>query len=102
MLPRAPDPGFTDCGFGNGRADQKLGPAQKRAHLRAFLQQVVQSSGSSGNGNGSGSGRPVVLVGTSLGGTVAIDYATNHPEDLERLVLIDAQVSSRAGGKPAR
>lgn len=83
--------GFTDCGFGNGRADQKLGPAQKRAHLRAFLQQVVQSGVGSGNGNGSGSARPVVLVGTSLGGTVAIDYATNHPEDLERLVLIDAQ-----------
>lgn len=70
--------GFTDCGFGGGQgADIKLGPAQKRAHLRAFLREVV--------------GRPATLVGTSLGGTVAIDYATSHPEDLARLVLIDAQ-----------
>ncbi len=50
------------------------------------MQQVVRGGGASG--------RPVVLVGTSLGGTVAIDYATSHPEDLERLVLIDAQVGS--------
>jgi pimeloyl-ACP methyl ester carboxylesterase len=71
--------GFTDCGFSGPDAERiALGPPQKRAHLRAFLQQVV--------------GRPVTLVGTSLGGTVAIDYATNHPENLDRLVLIDAQV----------
>lgn len=77
--------GFTDAGFGNGRAEQALGPAQKRAHLRAFMQQVV------------GGGGPTTLVGTSLGGTVAIDYATNHGEDLERLVLIDAQVGGCHG-----
>lgn len=71
--------GFTDCGF-DRNPEQALGPAQKRAHLRAFLQQVV--------------GRPAALVGTSLGGTVAIDYAVNHPEDVERLVLIDAQVGA--------
>lgn len=31
-------------------------------------------------------------------GTVAIDYAVNHGEDLERLVLIDAQVGVCGGG----
>lgn len=55
------------------------------------MQQVVQGGSASDNGSGS-SRRPVVLLGTSLGGTVAIDYATSHPEDLERLVLVDAQV----------
>lgn len=30
-------------------------------------------------------------------GTVAIDYAVNHGEDLERLVLIDAQVCGCTG-----
>ena len=88
--------GFTDCGFSGPDAERiALGPPQKRAHLRAFLQQVV--------------GRPVTLVGTSLGGTVAIDYATNHPDDLDRLVLIDAQVgwwgrkgAGGAGGRTGR
>lgn len=32
--------GFTDAGFANGNAAAALGPAQKRAHLRAFLKQV--------------------------------------------------------------
>ena len=59
------------------------------------MRQVVQG----GSGKGS-SGRPVVLLGTSLGGTVAIDYATSHPDDLERLVLVDAQVRwAEAGGR---
>jgi pimeloyl-ACP methyl ester carboxylesterase len=73
------NPCAAECGFGGAAAASiKLGPAQKRAHLRAFLQQVV--------------GRPATLVGTSLGGAVAIDYAVTHPEDLHKLVLIDAQV----------
>ena len=71
-----------ECGFGSsGGADIKLGPAQKRAHLRAFLREVV--------------GRPVTLVGTSLGGAMAIDYAVSHPEELHKLVLVDAQVGGR-------
>jgi pimeloyl-ACP methyl ester carboxylesterase len=34
--------------------------------------------------------QPVVLVGTSLGGAVALDFATAHPEAVERLILVDA------------
>lgn len=74
--------GFTDAGFA-AAPDTPLGPAQKRAHLRAFIDRVV--------------GRPVTLLGTSLGGSVAIDYAVSHPEDVQRLVLVDAQVGW--GGK---
>lgn len=44
-----------------------LRPADKAAHLRAFLQQHTD-------------GRPVVLVGASLGGAKALDFAHTYPE----------------------
>ena len=34
----------------------------------------------------------MVLVGASLGGAVALDFALHRPERLARLVLMDAQV----------
>lgn len=54
-------------------------PYAKREHLRAFIEQYV------------GRQRKVILVGASLGGSVAIDMALNYPELIEKLVLIDAQ-----------
>ena len=36
--------------------------------------------------------QPAVVVGTSIGGTIALDFALSHPEDVAALVLIDAQV----------
>ena len=68
--------GFSDCGFSE-RSDIELGPTQKAAHFRAFCEQVI--------------GRPVVLLGTSLGGTVAIDFTLNNPELVQKLILVDAQ-----------
>jgi pimeloyl-ACP methyl ester carboxylesterase len=68
--------GFTDAGFGLAPA-RALGPPEKRAHLRAFLDGVV--------------GRPATLLGTSLGGAVALDFALAHPARVSRLVLVDAQ-----------
>ena len=68
--------GFSDCGFADN-ADQALGPDQKRDHLKTFLEEVV--------------GRPVILVGTSLGGAVAIDFASQHQDLVEKMILIDAQ-----------
>ena len=35
--------------------------------------------------------QPVTLVGTSLGGAVALDFALAHPEAVERLVLLSPQ-----------
>lgn len=42
-------------------------------------------------------GRPAVVVGTSIGGATALDFALNHPEDVSALILIDAQVTFRCG-----
>ncbi len=34
--------------------------------------------------------RPMILVGASMGGAVAIDFALSHPELVEKLILIDS------------
>ena len=47
-----------------------------RKHLHQFWQVMIQ--------------RPVVLVGASMGGAAAIDFALKFPETVERLVLIDS------------
>ena len=49
----------------------------KRRYLEAFIREVI--------------GEPVVLLGASLGGAVAIDFAVNKPELVKGLVLVDAQ-----------
>lgn len=36
-------------------------------------------------------GRPMTLVGASLGGAIALDFAHEFPEAVKKLVLIDAQ-----------
>jgi len=41
--------------------------------------------------------RPMILVGPSLGGAVAIDFAVNYPEAVKKLVLINASVYEGTG-----
>lgn len=53
-------------------------PTAKREHLRACHQQIMQS-------------KPMVLVGASIGGAVALDFALEYPDKVKRLVLIDSQ-----------
>ena len=55
-----------------------------RAHLDAFLHQQFFSPDVGGNAE------DVVLIGASLGGAVAIDYAAAHPERVKALILLDA------------
>ena len=61
-------------------------PEAKRAHLKNFIEQHI--------------GRPVTLVGASLGGCVAIDMALNHPELVDKLILVDAQAYIDGPAKP--
>ncbi|CAG9461185.1 unnamed protein product [Pedinophyceae sp. YPF-701] len=72
--------GFTETGHTDDGAVEgpPIGPDQKRAHLYAFWEQKLQK-------------RKMVLVGASLGGATAIDFAVEHPEAVERLVLVDSQ-----------
>ncbi|KAG6654156.1 hypothetical protein I3843_05G115500 [Carya illinoinensis] len=45
--------------------------------------------------------KPMILVGPSLGAAVAIDFAVNHPEAVEKLILIDASVYAEGTGSLA-
>ena len=54
-----------------------------RQHLRAFWEQEFE-------------GEKVIVVGASLGGAVAIDFAASHPEAVAGLVLCDAGGESYA------
>ena len=35
--------------------------------------------------------QPITLVGASLGGAIAMDFAQEHPDAVSRLVLLDSQ-----------
>eukprot|EP00195_Chlamydomonas_chlamydogama_P015082 CAMPEP_0202910112 /NCGR_PEP_ID=MMETSP1392-20130828/51141_1 /ASSEMBLY_ACC=CAM_ASM_000868 /TAXON_ID=225041 /ORGANISM="Chlamydomonas chlamydogama, Strain SAG 11-48b" /LENGTH=330 /DNA_ID=CAMNT_0049600105 /DNA_START=131 /DNA_END=1123 /DNA_ORIENTATION=- len=70
--------GFTDHTPFQSNTSLSIGPEVKREHLRRFITQQL-------------GGRPVVLVGTSLGGAIALDFALNHKELVSKLVLVDAQ-----------
>lgn len=63
-------------GFSDRAAAPQVSPALIKQHILAFCQQVI--------------GQPVVLVGASMGGGAAIDFATSYPEQVKKLVLIDA------------
>lgn len=58
------------------------------AHLHEFWQHEMD-------------GVPVVLVGASLGGAVALDFAARYPEAVRGLVLIDAGGQSYKSPPPA-
>lgn len=57
-------------------------PDAIKAHLYAFWEQLLQ--------------RPMVLLGASMGGAVAIDFALTYPEIVEKLILLDS--AGFAGG----
>lgn len=63
-------------GFTDYVADLAVNPQMIRQHLYHFLKaQICQ---------------PVMLVGASLGGAVAIDFALHHPRWVRSIVLIDS------------
>ncbi|XAR65273.1 2-hydroxy-6-oxonona-2,4-dienedioate hydrolase [Bertholletia excelsa] len=86
-LPRLEEAGFETWAvdiLGWGFSDLERLPScdvgSKRDHFYQFWKSYIK--------------RPMLLVGPSLGAAVAIDFAINHPEAVEKLVLIDASVYS--------
>ncbi|TVQ53393.1 MAG: alpha/beta hydrolase [Spirulina sp. DLM2.Bin59] len=59
------------------------GPAAIQSHLFAFLEHHIKT--------------PVILVGASMGGAAALDFALTYPDLVERLILID---SAGLAGRP--
>ena len=53
-----------------------ISPSTIRQHLYATWQQLIN--------------RPVTLLGASLGGAIAIDFALNYPDCVEQLILVDS------------
>nr|CAB3454880.1 unnamed protein product [Digitaria exilis] len=62
--------------------------ASKREHLYQFWKSYIK--------------RPMVLVGPSLGAAVAIDFSTNYPEAVSKLIFIGASVYSEGPKDMAR
>jgi len=66
-----------------GRPDAPRPWTLVQQHLHAFWRDQLN-------------GEPVVVVGASLGGAVALDFAASHPEAVAGLVLVDAGGESYA------
>jgi pimeloyl-ACP methyl ester carboxylesterase len=62
-------------GFSKRQPQMAVNPTRIRQHLYQVWQQINQ---------------PIVLVGASMGGAVAIDFALHHPTCVEAVVLIDS------------
>jgi len=65
-------------GFGRTAGVSDFSPYAKRQHIYAFWKQKL-------------GGRRMILAGASLGGGIAMDFATQHPEAVERLILLNSQ-----------
>lgn len=63
-------------GFSDRRLSPSLSPAAIKTHLYSFWQQQIA--------------QPVVLIGASMGGAAAIDFALTYPQAIAALVLIDS------------
>ncbi|MCF8010074.1 MAG: alpha/beta hydrolase [Clostridiales bacterium] len=60
-------------GHGNSQGETKKDISHYTTFLKNFCEHVI--------------GSPIVLVGHSMGGAIALDFAVNYPEDLSGLVL---------------
>jgi pimeloyl-ACP methyl ester carboxylesterase len=63
-------------GFSDRMVYANPSPGSIKLHLHSFWQQLIA--------------RPVVLVGASMGGAAAIDFALTYPEAIAGLVLLDS------------
>lgn len=72
-------------GFSDRLTGIKFNPDEIKIHLHCFWKELIN--------------RPIILVGASMGGATAIDFALSYREVVEKLVLIDS--AGLTGGSPA-
>ena len=70
-------------GFTQRLSGLTFSPAEISTHLHAFWQQAIA--------------RPMVLIGASMGGAAAIDFALTYPQAVDRLVLLDSAGFAKGG-----
>ncbi len=63
-------------GFTERPAELAFNPETICAHLYSFWQQKIN--------------RPVLIIGASMGGAVALDFALNHPDAVSQITLLDS------------
>ena len=63
-------------GFTDRLPNLKVNPGAIGTHLYYFWKSLIN--------------QPIILVGASMGGAVAIDFTLNYPEVVQKLVLIDS------------
>ncbi|KAK9060096.1 hypothetical protein SSX86_020800 [Deinandra increscens subsp. villosa] len=71
-------------GFSNLETLPPCNVESKRDHLYQFWKSYIK--------------RPMLLVGPSLGAAAAVDFAINHPEAVDKLILINASVYAKGTG----
>ncbi|GBG71924.1 hypothetical protein CBR_g10860 [Chara braunii] len=77
--------GFSDT---VNKGVKQFGPAEKTEHLFEFWRQHIR--------------KPMLVVGASLGGTLALELALTHPEAVAQIALIDAQGFAEGTGNLAK
>ncbi len=63
-------------GFTERLAEMSFSPDAIKTHLYYFWKTLI--------------GQPIILVGASMGGAAAIDFALSYPQCVEKLVLVDS------------
>jgi len=63
-------------GFSDRRDEVAVTPKAIKTHLYCFWKTLIE--------------RPIILLGASMGGAVAIDFAVTYPELVQQLILIDS------------
>lgn len=76
LAAQAPTYAVDLLGFGFTERKLPISPQHIKTHLHSFWRTLIQ--------------QPIILVGASMGGAVAIDFALTYPEVVHKLVLLDS------------
>lgn len=88
-------PGLADAGF-ECRAPHLPGFGEPLSNMLRVSESNWRDTVADSVARAKADGKKVWLVGHSLGGTLALDYALSHPDDLEGLVLLAPMIKVSA------